>query len=283
MEFLKGDDGRPLYRRLSDDLRVQIAAMKPGDRIASEPELAQRLNVSRFTVAKAIEGLVDEGRLVRRQGKGTYVAAQSLTRLPGQLRSFTDSVVAAGRRPRSELIAFCPVASTPDAPYAPGQRLVRLDRLRFADGAPVAIHCSLIAKSVSDALGLTAAIVAQPDFSLYRALERAGYVVDHCVERLTARLARPDERDLMRLGATGVVMVIQRQTYDADQRLLDCVVAIHDCRHYSYQALLMRDPEAKIPPALAMRESQNAKITPDGRRFGPDFGSKPRRVRSAGR
>jgi GntR family transcriptional regulator len=239
--------------------------------------------MSAATVAKAIEGLVDEGRLVRRQGKGTYVVAQPLTRLPGQMRSFSDSVVAAGRRPRSELIAFGPIAWTADAPYPPEQTLVRLERLRFADSAPVAIHRSLLAKSVSDAHGLTDAIVARPDFSLYRALERAGFAVDHCVERLAARLPRAEERDLLRLGATGVVMVIQRQTYGADQRLLDCVVAIHDCRHYGYQALLMRDPEAKIPPALARRESENGKVLSEAQRFGPDFGSELGRIRRAGR
>lgn len=282
MQILKIDDGRPLYRRLSDDLRAEIAALKPGDRIASEPELAQRLNVSRFTVAKAIEGLVDEGLLVRRQGKGTYVAAQPLKRLPGQLRSFTDSVVAAGRRPRSELIAFGPVAWTPDAPYPAEQGLVRLDRLRFADGAPVAIHHSLLSEAVSDELGLSAALVGKPDFSLYRQLERAGLALDHCVEELTARLPRPEERDLLRLGATSVVMVIQRQTYGVGGRLLDCVAAIHDCRHYSYQALLMREPHRGVPPAFAMEESENGKVVPGAQRFGPRFGPQLRRARRSG-
>jgi len=281
--LLNADDGRPLYRRLSDDLRAEIAALKPGDKIASEPDLAQRLNVSRFTVAKAIEGLVDEGLLVRRQGKGTYVAAQPLKRLPGQLRSFTDSVVAAGRRPRSQLIAFGPAEPSPDSPYPAGERLVRLDRLRLADGAPVAIHRSLLAQSVCDEIGLTAALVAQPNFSLYRELERAGLVLDHCVEELTARLPLPQERDLLRLSPTGVVMVIQRQTYGADGRLLDRVAAVHDCRHYSYQALLMRRPPRGIAPALATREREDGKTVPDAQHFGPGFGPRPRRVRGAGR
>jgi GntR family transcriptional regulator len=287
MHSLKVDDGRPLYRRLSDQLRAEIAALKPGDRIASEPELAQRLNVSRFTVAKAIEGLVDEGLLVRRQGKGTYVAAQPLKRLPGQLRSYTDSVVAAGRRPRSELIAFGPVAWTPETPNPADQALVALDRLRFADGAPVAIHHSVLSQSVSDELGLNASLVGKPDFSLYREMERAGLALDHCVEALTARLPKPEERDLLRLGASDVVMVIQRQTYGADGRLLDHVAAIHDCRHYSYQALLMRHPQRGIPPALAMKESGDGKVVPEevlpgAQRFGPRFGPQLRGARRSG-
>lgn len=271
---LNAAEDRPLYRRLSQSLRDRITEMKPGDRIESEPELAQALGVSRFTVAKAIETLVDDGLLVRRQGKGTYVSAQPLKRLPGQLRSFTDSVVAAGRRPRSQLLAFGRRKAGVETSFPPNERLVSLDRLRFVDGSPVAIHYSLLSLRVSQALGLNKETVAASTFSLYRELERAGLVVDHCIEELAARLPKPAERELLKLGATDAVMVIRRQSYGVDGRLLDDVTAIHDCRHYSYQALLMRNPERGIPSAAM--ESRDGKVIAAGERFGPRLGARPR-------
>jgi DNA-binding GntR family transcriptional regulator len=276
---LHAAESGPLYRRLSDRLRERVVEMKPGDRIESEPELAQTLGVSRFTVAKAIESLVDDGLLVRRQGKGTYVAAKPLKRLPGQLRSFTDSVLAAGRRPRSRLLAFGRLKGRKESSFSANEPLARLDRLRFVDGEPVAIHYSLLPLWVSRRLGLDWETVAAPGFSLYRDLERAGLSVDHCIEELMARLPKPAERDLLKLDANDVVMVIRRQSYGADGRLLDDVTAIHDCRHYSYQALLVRSPEHGIPSAFAATESRNGKVISAAKRFGPNFGARPRRAR----
>src|SRR5579863_9876500 len=82
-------DGRPLYLQLVDWLRAEAVGLKPGDRIESEPQLARRFGVSRFTVARAVEILVDEGLFTRRQGLGTFVAPPHLKRTPNYLASFT--------------------------------------------------------------------------------------------------------------------------------------------------------------------------------------------------
>ena len=77
---------RPLYRRVVDRRRREIAGMPPGARIDSEPQLTKRFGVSRFTVARAIEILVDEGLVNRRQGRGSFVAAPTLKRAPAYLQ-----------------------------------------------------------------------------------------------------------------------------------------------------------------------------------------------------
>jgi DNA-binding transcriptional MocR family regulator len=79
---LDGTSGRPLYHQLVDWLRSDIAHRAVGDRIDSEPLLAERFGVSRFTVTRAIEILVDEGLVRPRQGLGL----SSLLRLCGALR-----------------------------------------------------------------------------------------------------------------------------------------------------------------------------------------------------
>ena len=78
----------PLYRQVVDRLRREIAGMPPGARIDSEPQLTKRFGVSRLTVARAIEILVDEGLVNRRQGLGSFVAAPTLKRAPAYLLTF---------------------------------------------------------------------------------------------------------------------------------------------------------------------------------------------------
>ena len=66
----------PLYRQIKDLLIRSLEAGEwgPGDAIPSEGELASRFNVSQGTVRKAIDEMASENLLVRRQGKGTFVA-----------------------------------------------------------------------------------------------------------------------------------------------------------------------------------------------------------------
>lgn len=78
----------PLYRQVVDRLRREIAGMPPGARIDSEPQLTNRFGVSRFTVAHAIEILVNEKLVNRRQGLGSFVATPTLKRAPAYLQTF---------------------------------------------------------------------------------------------------------------------------------------------------------------------------------------------------
>ncbi len=66
----------PLYRQIKNLILegLQRGEWRPGESIPSESELAQRFNVSQGTVRKAIDEMASENLLLRRQGKGTYVA-----------------------------------------------------------------------------------------------------------------------------------------------------------------------------------------------------------------
>jgi len=73
-------DGRglaPKYARLKDELLALISSVPPGSLIHTERELCERYGVSRTTVRQALQELVHEGYLFRRQGKGTFVATHT--------------------------------------------------------------------------------------------------------------------------------------------------------------------------------------------------------------
>ncbi|MGV8502024.1 GntR family transcriptional regulator, partial [Pseudomonas aeruginosa] len=63
----------PLYRELAERLRQELLAYRPGDYLPGEIQLAQRFAVNRHTLRRALDELVLEGRVLRRQGKGTQV------------------------------------------------------------------------------------------------------------------------------------------------------------------------------------------------------------------
>ncbi|MCB1444535.1 MAG: GntR family transcriptional regulator [Rhizobiaceae bacterium] len=271
------DTGEPYYLQIAQRLRSMIDSLPAGERLPSEPRLARDFAVSRFTVAKAVEQLAKDGLIVRKQGSGTYVAEAPLRRQPGYLLSFTEAVRAAGHASTHKVLSFRSAPWTPGLPYAPDERLVLLDRLRFVEGVGVARHRSVLSAGLLDRIGLTREIVSAPDFSLYRYYEDHGLKVATGNERLVARLASEEERRLLRLGDDTVVVSVNRQTFAQDGTPLDAVEATYDARHYSYEARLTRQPEPGNP--RSKQENQDASKSPDhdghhGPRLGPFDGDR---------
>ena len=119
----------PQYKCIEGDLLEQIQAgvYKKGDHIPPEQTLSRQYGVSRVTVRKALENLVEQGILKRTPGAGTFVEKLPLTgKLPG-LIGFSEEMKAQGLAPSTRVTEFR--LETADAATA--------RRLRIADGAPV--------------------------------------------------------------------------------------------------------------------------------------------------
>ena len=99
---LDQSSGLPLYQQLQRALRhaIESRLLGPDDALPPERDLATEFSVSRITVRKAIDGLVSEGLLVRRQGSGTFVRAR-VEKNFSKLTSFSEDMRARGRNPRS--------------------------------------------------------------------------------------------------------------------------------------------------------------------------------------
>jgi GntR family transcriptional regulator len=261
---------RPLYLQLLDRLREDISVRPAGARIDSEPQLARRFGVSRFTVTRAIEILVRDGVLTRRQGLGTFLAPPRLRRAPTYLRSFTEAMAAEGRKATHRLLDFALVetAAGLSLPYPKGTPLLRLERLRLVDGAPLAVHYSVLNAKIAQAAGLTKAIAADPHFSLYGLFREAGLVIERGIETLQARLATRKEAQLLKLDKSPVVMTAHRETYTKDDVLIDVDDAVHDARRYAYETEIRRGDEL-APPFSEQRETAHASNSNHKRSFGP--------------
>jgi GntR family transcriptional regulator len=110
--------------------------------------MAEEFSISRITVRKALDGLVSEGLLTRRQGAGTFVAAR-VEKSFSKLSSFTEDMISRGRTPRSEWISKAEGSVTPEESLtlglSPGTPVYRFARIRYADGAPMAVEYSTVA------------------------------------------------------------------------------------------------------------------------------------------
>lgn len=136
------------HARLRAWLLDLVATLPVDAAVPSERALMQQLDVSRGTVRKAIEGLIDDGVLSRAPGRGTFVAAPTprprvLTQV--HLASFTRDMTSRGLSPHSSVLGLEKVSPPPGPRGHLGVGACwRLLRLRSADGAPMAYEESYL-------------------------------------------------------------------------------------------------------------------------------------------
>lgn len=149
------DSSTPLYQQVANDLRATIerGIYRVGQKIPPEPELSQLYSVSRITVRKAIELLVDEGLLSKRQGKGTFVCQTEPSRKirddrRTKVMGFSESCHANGVVPGAVLLSRS-IMAVPEGErtfFGDGTRdLLEIERVRTADGAPLMVESNLFA------------------------------------------------------------------------------------------------------------------------------------------
>lgn len=245
----------PRYIVLADVLRrrIQDGEFQPGDRFPSEAELCSANGVSRGTVVRAIEKLVADGIIHRRQGVGSFVARPSLHRQSGKLQSFSQSASAKGLKSQQALIALGRASHERARQFQCGTPAVYLDRLRSIEGVPCAVHRSVIPETVAsklEALGDFGEVQRiDPDFSLYRSLEAGGFKVVEAQERISSRLAGREDAEHLKVEETAPVMVIFRRSYDAAGRLIEAAEAVYLSEYYSYDVRLVASPGAGAEPS----------------------------------
>ena len=200
--------------RVRDDLLSRIATgrIPPGSKLPPEPELAEEMGVSRPTLREALRSLEEDGFVTRTRGAGTY--ATHRPRLRNNLDvnfGVTEAIRAAGMEPGTSQGAVHTDGATDDEAASldlhPGDPVVRLERVRTADGDPVVLSVDVVSAARVAATELSSMPL---DGSVYELLERHGTPVEHGV--VTVEPARADRGLAKRLGVkSGASLLYLRQ------------------------------------------------------------------------
>ncbi len=160
------DTGEPYYLQIAGRLRDMVLDLPSGERLPSEPALAKSFKVSRFTVAKAVEQLVNDGLIYRKQGSG-HLCGRGAAAASARLSSlFTEAVQAAGHLATHKVLESAQRNGLPACP-TPGTRLLSFSTAcAWSTGLPSPPR-SILSAQLLDRIELTEAVVRRPDFSLY--------------------------------------------------------------------------------------------------------------------
>lgn len=214
------------YKGIVRELSHRISMMKQGDQLPSELQLSGEFGVSPMTVRRALQVLIDAGRVVAVRGKGTFVQRPGVVNRM-EMRSFTQAVKSAGMEPSTQLLW----ASTSPSDkalaalldIAPGAMAYRIERLRFADEQPIALE--VVSLSADKYPGLLGMDLTRPLHELL-----ATHFNTYSAEmetRIGAAIPDPREAELLRIDRSVPCLRLHSRRHDLTGRVELAAVALY--------------------------------------------------------
>jgi len=231
----------PLYQQIKELVlqSLQAGEWKPGDLIPSEFELAARFKVSQGTVRKAIDELAKEHLLVRRQGKGTFVATHSEQQVQFRfLKLKPDHPASVSQGPAERHIIDCHRLRAPaDVARALSLRtsdmVYRVRRVLSFDGVPTIFEDIWLPGAPFK--GLTAERLSKDTRPMYAMFESDfGIRMVRAQERLRAILPSEDVCSFLKVSANTPLLQVERMSYTYHDSPMEWRIGVYltDNRHY---------------------------------------------------
>ena len=197
-----------------------------------------------------LQGLEAEQRIFRRQGKGTFVALAKIEE-PLGLTSHTEEMRARGIVPGSKLITVSRIEAGIDVATAlrlgPDSEVLRIERLRLADGEPIAIEVLFLNAERFD--GITASL--GDDVSLYQLLHSDyGVELDSAEETIEAVVAGAREAKLLDCAPGSALLQLSRLTTDTEHRPIEYVQSLYRGDRFRFRQHLERQLAGDAGPVL---------------------------------
>ena len=211
----------PRYYQLKQILekRIQLGEFQPEDQFPTDESLCNEYGLSRGTVRRAIDMLVEEGRLRRKQGRGTFVTVPLLVPVFFRLSSFDDEMHQRGRTPATKLLhlkvvrASEPVAN--DLELALGEEVIEISRLRLADGLPMAFETRYLAYKICPDL-LNEDLEKQSIHSLL--IDKYNIPLIRARHMIEARVLTTQEAEVLQVSPGSAGFFVSRVTYTLNDR-----------------------------------------------------------------
>lgn len=229
----------PLWYQLAQGLQglIESSVLAPGGHLNNELLLSKQLNLSRPTVRRALEYLVDQGLIVRRRGVGTRVVNQKVRR-PLALTSLYDDLRAGGQQPTTRLLAHdvqradAEVAAALEV--AEGDEVTRIERLRSVDDQPIARMTNYLPTWLAE---LT--VEALESGGLYELIRTQGIVLHAATQIIGAKRATASEAAVLAEDRGAALLTMQRTAYDDHGRPVEFGRHLYAASRYFFQTQLV--------------------------------------------
>lgn len=236
------DTGSPLpkYYQLKEIIRDMIDKdqLREGEPIPPERKFCEEYGVSRMTTRQAIVDLVNEGMLYREQGKGTFVAGRKLKQEAERLASFTEDMARRGMDTTSSVLDVGATQAGPVVARHLGikedSEVVRIQRVRNADGGPMALETShLLHEAAAGLLELELSTR-----SIYDELRKQGLRIDWAEQSYEATVINEFESEHLDVPLGSPALLLERVTYDDRNRAFEYVKSTYRGDRYRITTVL---------------------------------------------
>lgn len=220
----------PLWRQIYGTLveEMQQGILRPGQRLPTEPELAERFGVNRHTLRRAMAALRDDGLVRIERGRGTFVQEEVIDYPVTRRTRFSDVMILSdhqpGQRPLRALEVPADAEVARELGIAAGEPVLLVETIHEADGRPLSVTAHYFPKVRCD--GLLEAY--RSSGSITQALYGVG-IRDYFRQttRVTTRLPTETEARHLRQSSTLPVLLTQNVNVDADGYPVEYAVASH--------------------------------------------------------
>ena len=229
----------PLYFQVAQQIERAITEgdLAPGDRLDNEISLAEQFGLSRPTMRRAIQELVDKGLLVRKRGVGTQVVHGQVTR-PVELTSLFDDLTRHHQTPTTKVL-INEIIEAPDEvgarlSIAQGSPVLHLRRLRFAHGEALAIMENYLPEDLIP--------LGEADLNtrgLYQLMRSRGVNIRVAKQRIGARTGTPEECTLLGERKGSPVLTMERAAHDDSGRPVEWGRHAYRASQYSFEVTLV--------------------------------------------
>jgi DNA-binding GntR family transcriptional regulator len=231
----------PLYFQVARQIEEAIhnGELAPGSRLENEVGMAERCGLSRPTIRRAIQELVNKGLVVRQRGIGTQIVDNPQIKRQVKLTSLFDDLARSGQEPSTKVLEHATVPADDDVAeqlgVTAGADVVYFKRLRLTGGEPLAIMRNWL--PVPLAGEFTTEVLE--DQGLYQLLRQKGIHLRIASQRIGARVANAAEAPMLGIRRGAPMLTMERTTYDDSGRAIELGRHVYRADTYSFEVMVV--------------------------------------------
>lgn len=233
----------PLYFQLKRILleKIDNSELNPGDMLPTEQQIQEEHDVSRTTVRQALSDLVDDGKITRHRGRGTFVAKPKVRHMPDQYPDLADHMIEQGLTPGWRLLHADWVDPTEEITktlqVGSGKQVFQLERLRLENNDPIGYQIAYLAPQFAAAIDDNTFMAG----GSLRYLNKLDLLQTGVADRtLEAIEANEKYAELLSIPLETALLRVSRVIYTQDRTPIEMFVGVYRGDRFQYHINNMR-------------------------------------------